>query len=102
MRQLKFIRTGAGAHGMAISRDGTRIYVSNRLGGSISVLDAARRVLVKTLHVGCRPDMIQISPDGTQLWVSNRFTSTISVIDTTNGNLIHTITVSDSPHGLAY
>ncbi len=46
IRQVSFIKTGAGAHGMAISRDGTRIYVSNRLDGSVSVLDprpAARR-----------------------------------------------------------
>src|SRR5207249_6781112 len=37
MKQVGFIRTGTGAHGFAVSRDATELYVSNRLAGSISV-----------------------------------------------------------------
>ena len=33
-----FIRTGAGAHGVYPSRDGTQLYVSNRDAGSVSVI----------------------------------------------------------------
>jgi YVTN family beta-propeller protein len=102
MRQLSFIKTGAGAHGMAISRDGSRIYVSNRLDGSLSVLDPGRRRTVAKWRIGGSPDMLQTTPDGRQLWVSNRFSHTISVVDTTTGRLVHVISVSDSPHGLAF
>ncbi|MDP8911846.1 MAG: beta-propeller fold lactonase family protein [Actinomycetota bacterium] len=101
-RQVKFLRTGAGAHGLAVSRDGKRLFVSNRLAGSISVIDFAKRRVVSTWTVGGSPDMLQVSPNGRQLWVSNRYGSTVSVIATATGRLIRTIWVGAGPHGLAY
>src|SRR5438034_399975 len=35
----QFIKLQAGAHGLAISRDATRLFVSDRLGGKLSVID---------------------------------------------------------------
>ena len=100
MRFLKFIHTGSGAHGFAVSRDTKHLYVSNRLAGSISVIDFATKRVVDTWKVGGSPDMMQVSPDGRQLWVSNRFNSSVSVIDTRTGRVLKTIRVGASPHGL--
>jgi YVTN family beta-propeller protein len=96
------IRTGAGAHGMAISRDTRSIYVTNRLAGSISVIDLARLRVRTTWSVGGSPDMAQVSPDGRQLWVSNRYGTTVSVIATSDGHVIHRVEVGADPHGLTY
>lgn len=102
LRELRFIPTGAGAHGLYVSRDTKLLYVANRLGGSISVIDFARRRVVATWPVGGSPDMLQLSPDGRRLWTSNRFGDSVSVIDTGSGRLLRTIAVGASPHGLAY
>ena len=102
LHRIRFIRTGRGAHGLAISRDATRLYVSNRLAGSISVISLTTSRLVATWHVGGSPDMLQVSPSGAQLWTSNRFGDSISVVSTTTGRRIHTIPVGASPHGLTY
>ena len=102
MVEIAFIPTGAGAHGLAISRDTKRLYVSNRRDGSISVIDFATRRVSATWNVGGSPDMMQVSPDGGQLWVSNRYHGSVSVIDTANGRLLHVIKVGAGPHGLSY
>ena len=102
MKEIKFIKTATGAHGMAISRDTRSLYVTNRLVGTISVIDFATRNVTATWVVGGSPDMMQVSPDGTQVWTGNRYSNTVVVIDTTSGKVIATIAVGRQPHGLTY
>src|SRR5205823_2073684 len=80
MREVQFIPTPAGAHGLYISRDSHSLYVSNRLAGSISVIDLDTRTIRATWYTGGSPDMIQISPDGRQLWVSSRYDARVIVV----------------------
>ena len=100
MREVRFIRTGAGAHGFAIARDGIHVYVANRLAGSISVIDSRTRRVVHSWNVGGSPDMLQVSADGSQLWASNRFDASVSVIGTRTGQVLRVIPVGVQPHGL--
>lgn len=102
MREVKFIPTGAGAHGLYVSRDAKSLYVANRLAGTISVIDFATRKVRETWEVGGSPDMFQLSPDGTQLWYADRYNGTVSVVDTRGGKLIARIGVGYYPHGLTY
>jgi DNA-binding beta-propeller fold protein YncE len=110
--EIGFIPTGIGAHGLTISRDGTKLYVSNRgahsaLGpphgpGSISVIDFATRKVERTWPIpgGGSPDMGNVSADGKTLWVSGRFDNVAYAIDTRSG-AVRSIPVSREPHGLA-
>ena len=102
MKQIGFIHTGVGAHGFAVSRDGTKLYLSNRIQGTISVIPFATRKVSATWDVGGSPDMLQVSPDGRQLWTTDRFANTVTVISTVNGHVIKQITVGRGPHGLCY
>ncbi len=102
LRELDFLPTGKGAHGLQVSRDTKDIYVSNRLEGTISVIDLATRKIRATWRSGGSPDMMQVSPDGRYLWVSGRFHSRVYVLDTTTGELVKTIKVGGNPHGLTY
>jgi YVTN family beta-propeller protein len=102
LRRIKFIATGAGAHGLVVSRNTRYLYVSDRLAGKISVISFAQRKVVATWRVGGSPDMMQVSPVGSQLWVTNRFNASVSVIDTVTGRVLHVIHVGLSPHGLAF
>lgn len=100
---LRFIPTGKGAHGLLFTRDATRLLVTNRSEGSISVLDAytGAPIALWRLPGGGSPDMGNLSADGTQLWVSGRYNNAVYVVSTTDGKLLHTIKVGNEPHGLA-
>jgi YVTN family beta-propeller protein len=83
-----------------VSRNTKELYVSNRLAGTISVLDFATGRVLHTWNVGGSPDMMQVSSDGKLLWISNRYDGTVSVVSTRSGRVVHTIRVGASPHGL--
>jgi YVTN family beta-propeller protein len=102
MTEEKFLPTGDGTHGILLSREKDRVFVSNRLGGSISVIDLASLEVVDTWHVGGSPDMGQLNPAGTELWISNRYHGSVSVIDTTSGEVLATIPTGAGAHGLTY
>ncbi len=104
MREIQFIPTGRGAHGLQVSRDTKSLYVSNRLEGSFSVIDFATPQVVAKWHIpgGGSPDMLQLSPDGTELWASGRYNRTVYVMNTTTGELLARIPVGAEDHGLTY
>ena len=109
--QVDFIKTGVGAHGLYPSRDGTKLYVSNRgthsLGGarrgpgSVSVIDFAGRKVVAnwTIPGGGSPDMGNLNADGKWLWLSGRYDGVIYAFNTEDGS-VKSIPVGGMPHGL--
>ncbi len=102
-RIKRFVHTGKGAHGIYPSRDATRIFVTNRDEGTVSVLDATtlEQVARWTIPGGGSPDMGGVTADGTQLWLSGRYSSRVYVFDTTTGRLLKSIRVNAGPHGTA-
>ncbi len=110
-KEIDFIRTGVGTHGLYPSRDGKKLYVANRgsnkvfgpkLGpGSVSVIDFATRKVEATWPVpgGGSPDMGNVSADGKTLWLSGRFDDVVYAFDTSNG-AVKQIAVGKEPHGL--
>jgi YVTN family beta-propeller protein len=101
-KQVGFVPTGKGAHGLYFSRDGKYLYVSNRGEGTVSLIDlATRKVATKwTIPGGGSPDMGGVSIDGKSLWLSGRYNSEVYVFDTSNGSLRARIKVGEGPHGL--
>jgi YVTN family beta-propeller protein len=110
-KEVGFIPTGVGTHGLYPSRDGKKLYVINRgtarvYGpprgkGSIAVLDFATRSIEATWKIpgGGSPDMGNVSADGKQLWVSGRYDDVVYVVDTTTGE-IKSLPGGKEPHGL--
>ena len=110
-KQIGFIPTGVGAHGLYPSRDGKTLYVANRGSnqihgkpggkGSISVIDFATRAVIKTWPIpgGGSPDMGNVSADGAYLWLSGRFDNVVYRIATATG-AVDKIAVGREPHGL--
>jgi YVTN family beta-propeller protein len=106
-----FIKTGVGTHGLYPSRDGTKLYVSNRGSsrisgpprgkGSVTIIDFATRKILATWPIpgGGSPDMGNVSVDGKTLWLSGRYDNVVYVIDTMSGH-VSTIPVGKEPHGL--
>lgn len=110
-KEIGFIPTGLGAHGLYPSRDGKKLYVANRGthhlegkkhgAGSVSVIDFATQKVDVTWPIpgGGSPDMGNVSADGRYLWLSGRFDNVVYAIDTTNGQM-KIIPVGTEPHGL--
>jgi YVTN family beta-propeller protein len=111
-REVGFIPTGIGAHGLYPSRDGRKLYVTNRGShavagrprgpGSISVIDFATNRVEASWPIpgGGSPDMGNVSADGRLLWVSGRFDDRVYAVDTRSG-AVTSIAVGRTPHGLA-
>jgi YVTN family beta-propeller protein len=110
-RQIGFIETGKGTHGLYPSRDGKKLYVSNRGSnkihgppkgkGGVSVIDFATRKVEATWPIpgGGSPDMGNVSADGKTLWLSGRYDNVVYVFDTGSG-AVTAIPVGREPHGL--
>ncbi|MHB8731096.1 MAG: YVTN family beta-propeller repeat protein [bacterium] len=112
-KQVGFIPTGVGTHGLYPSRDGTKLYVANRgsheihgrpnsKDGSVSVIEFATRKIVARWPIpgGGSPDMGNVSADGRYLWLSGRYDDVVYAINTTTGE-VRKIAVGAEPHGLA-
>lgn len=110
-KEVGFITTGIGSHGIYPSRDGRKMYVANRGShkihgdkggpGSVSVIDFATEKIEATWPIpgGGSPDMGNVSADGKQLWLSGRYDHVVYVFDTDTGKA-RVIRVGIEPHGL--
>jgi YVTN family beta-propeller protein len=110
-KEVGFVATGLGAHGLYPSRDGTKLYVADRGThemdgrprgrGNVAVIDFATNKVVAVWPIpgGGSPDMGNVSADGKMLWLSGRFDNVVYAIDTTSGHVIE-IPVGKEPHGL--
>ena len=110
-RQIGFIPTGIGTHGLYPSRDGKKLYVANRGSnkirgkprgpGSVSVIDFATRQVIATWPVpgGGSPDMGNVTADGKYLWLSGRYDDVVYRFDTATG-AVDQVKVGREPHGL--
>src|SRR5436305_436825 len=101
-REIGFVHTGAGAHGLYVNRSSTWLYVTNRRGNSVSVIDLHSRKVVHTWQIpgGGTPDMGGLSADGKVLWLSGRYSSVVYALNARTGHLLARIPVGSSPHGL--
>lgn len=60
-RVVDTIRTGKGAHGVAVSDDGALVFVTNIVDGTVAIVDAASRSVIETFHVGRGPNGVTFS-----------------------------------------
>lgn len=110
-KQVGFIQTGLGAHGLYPSRDGSKLYVANRgshkihgsrLGdGGVTVIDFATEKVVARWGIpgGGSPDMGNVSADGKYLWLAARYDDVVYRFDTASGEVVQ-VKVGAEPHGL--
>ena len=110
-RQIRFIPTGVGTHGLYPSRDSKYLYIANRgtnsvagrahAPGSVTVVEFATEQIVSTWPIprGGSPDMGNVSNDGKYLWLSGRYDNVVYRFDTSTGAVVQ-VKVGREPHGL--
>ena len=95
------------------SADGTRMYIGNRVGNAVTVIDATNWTVVRTIRDErfAAPHGIALSPDGSKLYVGNRNTQPaaggaepangfVAVIDTESGKVKKLIEVGRYAAGM--
>jgi YVTN family beta-propeller protein len=92
------IPTGRGAHTMFYNLDHSLIYATNRVDGTVTILDPVTLAVKRTLIVRGGPDDLEFAPDG-KVWAALRFAQSVGIIDPQTGN-VERIAVGRSPHGI--
>lgn len=93
------IPVGSNPMGVAISPDGTRVYVTNQLSATVSVINALTNKVIATYSMPqfSEPSDILISPDGKTLYVADYNIGTISVVNAATGAITSTVVVGNNP-----
>ncbi|WP_217251145.1 YncE family protein [Streptomyces sp. AC602_WCS936] len=74
-----------GGMGIALSPDGSRVYVGVNVpggNGTLEVIDAERRKVTRTVPVGRRPFDVDVSRDGRHVYATNHDSFDVTVVDT--------------------
>ena len=91
---------GSYPQAVAVSPDGSRVYVANYGGDSVSVINTATNAVVATVSVGRRPSGVAVSPDGSRVYVPIE-DSKVKVINTATNAVVATVGVGSYPEGVA-
>ena len=91
------VAVGSLPTGVAVTPDGTHVYVANSNDNTVSVIRTATNTVVKTIPVGTFPDYVAVTPDGTKVYVTNSGSNNVSVIHRPGNTVVKTIPVGTAP-----
>ncbi|MGI9164569.1 MAG: beta-propeller fold lactonase family protein [Mycobacterium sp.] len=94
------VEVGHGPSAIAVSPDGTTLYVANETDATVSVIDIATNAVTHTVAVGRMPLGVAASPDGKHVYVVGYGVKTVTVIDTATAVVSSTIPVPYSAGGV--
>jgi len=94
------VETGAGAEGIDVHPDGTRVYVTNREAGTVVEIDLATNQVIRTLEVGDFPIRIKVRPGGHEALVSNANGNEVVAVDLENWAVTRKLAVGAAPIGI--
>ena len=80
--------------------DGSTVYVTNVIDGTVSVIATATNTVTATIPVGSGPRGVAVTPDGSTVYVTNFQDNTVSVIATASNTVTATIPVGNNPFGV--
>jgi len=80
--------------GLPIAAATARIYVANRGGTTIDVIDPATNKVVETIKGIESPEVVRFSPDGSRLYITSRSEDVLDVRDRKSGKIIKKVPIS--------
>ena len=96
-RSIKTLPVGEMPGGVALTRDGKRLYVANYT-NTVTVVDTVSKEVVETIKVGEGATGLVLTPNERFLYVTNRSSHTVSLIDRALGQTVRTIPVGLGPN----
>lgn len=95
------ISVGLRPYGLAVTPDGSEIYVADHDSATISVISATSNKVVTTIGVAPNPHWIVFSPDGHTAYVADHESNVMSIIDTATKIVTSVVPTGKSPHSVA-
>jgi YVTN family beta-propeller protein len=96
-RVLSTIPVPPGPHGLVITPDGRKVYVSSDGATTVSVIDTATDRVVRSIEVGPTPHGLAMSPQGQQVLVCGWGANQVLLIDTASDQIVGRVPVPQ-PH----
>jgi YVTN family beta-propeller protein len=87
--------------GIALSPDGTKLWVGEFLGNQIDQVDLATSTITTSIPLMTRAYALLYVPSQNQLWVSGFGDTKLTVIDLGADQILDTLTIGANPNGLA-
>lgn len=103
--QKKFLRkisVGSDPEQFALSKDGTRIYISNEDVRTATILDATTGKILKFTPVSQEPEGVGVRPDGKIFYVTCETAGDIFAIDAETGKVAGQIQVHPRPRSIDF
>jgi YVTN family beta-propeller protein len=96
-------RVQVGGEPYRLVRDAARgrVYVTDRAGDSVAVVDVVNQQLVKQVRVGREPRFAALSPDGARLYVALAGEAALAVVDAERLEVSGRVPVGGRPAGVA-
>jgi len=98
----RVIHAGNDPEQLAISSDGSRLYVANEDAAQLSVVDVPSGNVVATVKIGEEPEGVTIRPDGKVVYVTSEDAGAVFAIDTATNKLIKKIPVGHRPRSIGF
>jgi YVTN family beta-propeller protein len=87
------ITVGENPHGIAVTPDGKKLYVTNSDDNTVSEIDATTNTVIDTVGVGKYPFGVVVTPDGKKIYVASNVGGTVSVINIATDTVESTLNV---------
>lgn len=91
------VAVGTTPQQVQLNPSGTKLFVSNEVSNSVSVISTASNTVLATISVGLNPGPIRFTPDGAKAYVVNEDSDDVSVINVATHVVTATIPVGDRP-----
>jgi YVTN family beta-propeller protein len=86
--------------GMAMSHDGSHLYVTTGRGNKVFDLQPSNRSILASFEVGERTWGIALSPDEKFLFTANGRSNDVSIVDVATHTVVKKVKVGDKPWGV--
>src|SRR6516162_2134294 len=99
---LRVMKSGTDPEQLAVSHDGTRVFVANEDAGQLTAIDTASGNIVDTFKVGDEPEGVSVHPNGNIVYVTSEEDGAVYVVDVVGKKVIKPIMVGPRPRSIAF
>jgi YVTN family beta-propeller protein len=101
-RLVRVLKAGTDPEQVAVSRDGTLLFVANEDAAQVSVVNASSGEIVQTYPVGEEPEGVTVSPDGRHVYVTSEDEGTVYVFEVSERRMVAKLEVGARPRSIAF
>src|SRR5580700_3772139 len=99
---LKVLPSGPDPEQLAVSPDGTRIFIANEDAAKASIVDVASGQITESFKIGDEPEGVSVEPSGRRVWVTSEGDGAVFVIDLAAHKVAKEVKVGPRPRSIAF